>query len=80
VWCLRDHLCNSLIYFFGIYLLFFWIGRKPSFLDEPEFSDQVIFSSAEKIAKKFKKYIKFGLLIDFDMKIRLNGTDNLFLI
>jgi hypothetical protein len=33
-------------------LLFFLIGEKPSFFDEPEFSDQVIFSSAEKIAKK----------------------------
>jgi hypothetical protein len=27
-------------------------------LDEPEFSDQVIFSSSEKIAKKFKKKYK----------------------
>jgi hypothetical protein len=29
---------------------------KPSFLDEPEFSDQVIFSSPEKIEKNSKKY------------------------
>jgi hypothetical protein len=29
-------------------LIFFWIGGKSSFLDKPEFSDQVIFSSAEK--------------------------------
>jgi hypothetical protein len=37
-------------------LLFFWIGGKTLFLDEPEFLDQVIFSSAEKIAKNSKKY------------------------
>jgi hypothetical protein len=61
--------------FFEIHLLFFWIGEKPSFLEEPEFSDQVIFSSAEKNSKKIIKKIKFGLLIDFDMKIRLNGSD-----
>jgi hypothetical protein len=42
--------------FFRIHLLFFWIGGKPSFLDELEFSDQVIFSSLEKIAKKYKIY------------------------
>jgi hypothetical protein len=65
--------------FFGINLLFFWIGGKPSFLDESEFSERVIFSSAEKIAKKILKNINFGLLIDFDMKIRLNGLDRLFL-
>jgi hypothetical protein len=47
-------------------------------LDEPEFSDQVIFSSVEK-EQKILKNIKFGLLIDFDMKIRLNGSDRLFL-
>jgi hypothetical protein len=54
-------------------------GGKPSFLDEPEFSDQVIFSSAEKNSKKILKNIKFGLLIDFDMNIKLNGSDRLFL-
>jgi hypothetical protein len=54
-------------------LLFFWIGRKLSFLDEPEFSDQVII--IRKNSKKILKNIKFGLLIDFNMKIRLNGSD-----
>jgi hypothetical protein len=39
--------------FFEIHLLFFWIEGKPLFLDEPEFSNQIIFSSTEKIAKKF---------------------------
>jgi hypothetical protein len=39
-------------------LLFFWIERKQAFLDEPEFSDQVIFSSSEKIAKNSKKKYK----------------------
>jgi hypothetical protein len=33
--------------------LLFFIGEKSSFLDESEFSDQVIFSSSEKLAKKF---------------------------
>jgi hypothetical protein len=61
--------------FFGIHLLFFWIGRKPLFLDEPEFSKQANFSSPEKIAKKILKNIKFSFLIDFDMKITLNGLD-----
>jgi hypothetical protein len=61
------------------FICYFWIGKKPSFFDEPEFSDQVIFSSSEEIAKKILKNIKFGLLIDFDMNIRLNGLDRLFL-
>jgi hypothetical protein len=52
--------------------------EKLSFLDEPEFSDQVIFFSSEKIEKKFKN-LKFDLLIDFDMNIRFNGLDQLFL-
>jgi hypothetical protein len=75
----QNLLVNQSLYFFEIYLLFFGIEGKPSFLDEPEFSDQVIFSSSEKIAKKNLKNIKFGLLVDFHMKIRLNGSDRLFL-
>jgi hypothetical protein len=64
---------------FGIHLLFFWIGVKSSFLDEPEFSDQIIFLLTRKNSKKNLKNINFGLLIDFDMKIRLNGSDRSFL-
>jgi hypothetical protein len=30
--------------------------------------------------KKILKNIKFGFLIDFDIKIKLNGSDRLFLI
>jgi hypothetical protein len=48
------------------------IGEKLLFLDESEFSE---FSSPEKIAKKNIKNIKFDLLIDFDMKIKLNSSD-----
>jgi hypothetical protein len=49
-------------------------------LDEPEFSDQIIFSSSEKKnSKKIQKNIKFGFLIDFYMNIRLNDSDRLFL-
>jgi hypothetical protein len=33
-----------------------FLGGKPLFLDEPEFSYQVIFSSSEKIEKILKKY------------------------
>jgi hypothetical protein len=33
----------------------------------------------KKIANKFQKNIKFGLLIDFDMQIRLSGLDQSFL-
>jgi hypothetical protein len=66
--------------FFGIHLLLFFIEIKSSFLDEPEFSDQVIFFSPEKKEKKILKNIKFSLLIDFDIKIRLNCSDRSFLI
>jgi hypothetical protein len=38
------------------------------------------FPPIKKIANKFQKNIKFGLLIDFDMEIRLNSLDQSFLI
>jgi hypothetical protein len=38
--------------FFSNLFAIFWIEEKLSFLDEPELSNQVIFSSSEKIAKK----------------------------
>jgi hypothetical protein len=37
------------------------------------------FPSIKKIANEFQKNIKFGLLIYFDMEIRLTGLDRLFL-
>jgi hypothetical protein len=49
----KSNIQTKLYIFFVIHLLFFWIGGKPSFFDESKFSDQVIFSSSEKIAKKF---------------------------
>jgi hypothetical protein len=38
-----------------------------------------IFPLSKKIANGFKKNIKFGLLIDFDMEIRLSDLDRSFL-
>jgi hypothetical protein len=40
---------------------FFWMRRKLSFLDEPEFSDQVIFLLTRKNSKKIKKIYKFWI-------------------
>jgi hypothetical protein len=37
------------------------------------------FPLSKKIAKEFQKNIKFGLVIDFDMEIRLRGSDWSFL-
>ena len=37
------------------------------------------FLPIQKISNEFQKNINFGLLIDFDKKIRLNGSDRLFL-
>jgi hypothetical protein len=38
------------------------------------------FPPIQKNSKYILKNIKFGLLIDFDMKIRLSGLDRSFLI
>jgi hypothetical protein len=39
----------------------------------------MIFLPIQKNSKWIPKNIKFGLLIDFDMEIRLSGLDRLFL-
>jgi hypothetical protein len=65
---------NQILYFSNLFSTF--LGReKLLFLDESEFSYQVIFFPSKKIAKEnLKKKVKCDLYIDFDMEIRLNSS------
>jgi hypothetical protein len=78
--CISNYCRKSNIVFFEIFLLFFWVGRKLSLLDDPKSSNQTTFSWPKKIVKKFKKNIKFVFLQEFDMKSILDNSNRTFLI